>query len=131
VEAIDETGQASAMTQRFTVNSTLGFLRTVPKRLYLPPQGRLMAVTWRLARPARVRITIEARDGTVVKTFPFRRYRAGAATLVWNGLGRGRSAVPGGAYVARVIARNGLGTVELTRRFGVQRIKGAPRRAAD
>ena len=129
VQAIDDTGQASSMAQAFTVNTTLGFLRTVPRRLYLPPQGRPLAVSWRLSRPARVRVTVEARDGTVVKVFPFRRYPRGAATLVWNGLARGRVPVAGGAYLVRVVARNALGAVELTRRFGVQRIKGAPRPA--
>jgi hypothetical protein len=113
----------------FTVNTTLGFLRTAPRRLFLPPQGRALAVSWQLARPARVRVTIEARDGTVVKVFPLRRYPRGSAAVVWNGLARGRVPVPGGAYVARVVARNGLGSVELVRRFGVQRVKGpAPAR---
>jgi hypothetical protein len=126
VDAVDETGQASTMSRAFTVNTTLGFLRTAPRRLYLPPRGRALAVTWQLARPARVRVTIEARDGTVVKVFPLRRYPRGDAAVVWNGLARGRVAVPGGAYVARVVARNGLGSVELVRRFGVQRVKGPP-----
>jgi hypothetical protein len=129
VDAVDETGQPSSMVQAFTVNTTLGFLRTAPRRLYLPPKGRPLAVTWRLSRPARVRVTIEARDGTVVRSFPYRRFRRGPATLVWNGLARGRVPVKGGAYVVRVVARNGLGAVELTRRFGVQRVKG-PRPAA-
>ncbi|HEY7729659.1 MAG TPA: hypothetical protein VH950_02040, partial [Gaiellaceae bacterium] len=56
-----------------------------------------------------------------------RRYRQGPAAIVWNGLGKGRVAVRGGAYVVRVVARNALGTTELTRRFGVQRIAGGRR----
>jgi hypothetical protein len=127
VDAIDETGQSSSMSQRFTVNTTLGFLRTTPRRLYLPSQGRPFEISWRLGRPARVAVRVEAADGTVVKRFPFRRYRQGPAAIVWNGLGKGRVAVRGGAYVVRVVARNALGTTELTRRFGVQRIAGGRR----
>jgi hypothetical protein len=115
------------MSRRFFVNTTLGFLRTAPKRLYLPPQGRPFEISWRMGRPARVGVRIEARDGTVVKTFPFRRYARGPAAIVWNGLGKSRVALAGGAYTIHVVARNALGTTELTRRFGIQRIAG-PRR---
>ena len=40
VSAVDDIGQPSEMTQSFTVNTTLGYLGTVPKKLFLPPLGR-------------------------------------------------------------------------------------------
>jgi flagellar hook assembly protein FlgD len=112
------------MSQVFTVNTTLGYLTTSPRRLYLPPLGREVAITWKQARPARVVVTIETTAGEVVRTLALRRYRPGQPSVVWNGLDRARRAVKGGPYVVRVVARNALGTVELTRRLRVQRIVG-------
>jgi flagellar hook assembly protein FlgD len=126
VEATDETGLVSRMTRVVKVNMTLGFLRTTPRRLYLPPQGREFEIGWQLRRAARVRVAIEALDGTVVKAYPMRRYRQGERSVVWNGLQRDGKPVKGGLYLVKVLARNSLGTVELERKLGVQRIKGSP-----
>jgi hypothetical protein len=127
VEATDETGLVSRMTRIVKVNLTLGFLRTTPRRLYLPPQGRELEIAWQLRHAARVRVTIEALDGTVVKAYPMRRYRRGERSVVWNGLSRDGKPVKGGLYFVKVLARNNLGTVELDRKLGVQRIAGPPR----
>ncbi len=124
VSAVDEIGQPSEMTQSFTVNTTLGFLKTTPRKLFLPPRGRDFGITWQQARPARVVVTVETTAGEIVRTLARQRYRAGSATVVWNGLDRTKKAVHGGAYVVRVTARNALGTVELSRSFRVQRIVG-------
>jgi len=83
-------------------------------------------VSWRLSRQARVVVTIETKTGEVLRTLARRRYPAGERTVVWNGLDRQRKAVKGGRYVARVVAGNELGTVELLRDIGVQRIAGPP-----
>ncbi len=124
VSAVDEIGQPSEMTQSFTVNTTLGFLSTTPRKLFLPPRGRDFGITWEQSRPARVVVTVETRAGEIVRTLARQRYRVGTASVTWNGLDRTKTAVRGGAYVVRVTARNALGTVELSRKFGVQRIVG-------
>lgn len=113
------------MSQVFTVNTTLGYLATAPRKLFLPPLGREVAITWKQARPARVVVTIETATGEVVRTLALRRYQPGQPSVVWNGLDRARKAVKGGKYVVRVVARNQLGTIELTRPLRVQRIVGS------
>ncbi len=124
VAAVDEIGQPSQMTQSFTVNTTLGYLATKPRKLFLPPRGRDLEITWKQARPARVVVTVETASGEILRTLTRRKAAVGAQAVVWNGLDRARKAVRGGAYVVRVTARNGLGTVELSRKFRVQRIVG-------
>ena len=124
VSATDDTGQVSEMAQTFTVNTTVGYLATTPRRLFLPPAGRDLGITWKQARTARVVVTVETRAGEIVRTLALRSYPAGNPALVWNGLDRKRKAVKGGWYVVRVMAKNGLGTIELTRDVRVQRIVG-------
>ncbi|MEI7760409.1 MAG: phosphodiester glycosidase family protein [Thermoleophilia bacterium] len=124
VAALDEIGQPSEMTQSFTVNTTVGFLSTVPRKLFLPPRGRDIGITWKQPRPARVVVTVETPAGEVVRTLAKRSYRAGSPAVVWNGLDRQKQAVRGGNYVVRVTARNALGTIELTHGLRVQRIVG-------
>lgn len=129
VSSIDDTGQSSAMSRSFMVNTSIGFLRAA-SRLYLPPLGRELPFTWRQSRAARVVVTIESRDGTVVRTLARRTYpRDSTPALVWNGLGRDRTAVKGGRYVIRVAAKNAFGSMELTRDVTVQRIVG-PKQSA-
>ena len=112
------------MEQSFTVNTTVGYLSTMPRKLFLPPYGRDLAITWKQARAARVVVTVETPAGEVVRTLARRSYPASDRALIWNGLDRQRRAVKGGRYVVRVAARNALGTVELTRDVRVQRIVG-------
>jgi hypothetical protein len=124
VAAVDDVGQPSEMSQSFIVNTTLGFLTTVPGKLFLPPLGRELGITWKQSRPARVVATVETSTGQVVRTLARRSYPAGTPALVWNGLDRDRRAVKGGNYIVRITARNALGTIELTRKVRVQRIVG-------
>lgn len=127
VSATDDIGQASEMTQVFTVNTTVGYLVTAPRKLFLPPSGRDLAIGWKQSRPARVVVTVETPTGEVVRTLARRIYPASSPALVWNGLGRDRKPVKGGAYVVRVVAKNALGTIELSHVVRVQRIVGAKR----
>lgn len=112
------------MARTFTVNATIGFLRTSKARLFLPPGGRDLEITWRQARTARVVVTVESAAGEVVRTLARRSYAAETPVLLWNGLGRDGKRVRGGRYLVRVVARNELGTAELVARFAVQRIAG-------
>ena len=124
VAAVDDLGQPSEMTQSFTVNTTVGFLATAPRKLFLPPGGRDLGITWKQSRPARVVVTVETPAGEVVRTLAQRAYAVGAPALVWNGLDRTKQAVKGGTYVIRVVAKNALGTIELSKPIRVQRIVG-------
>ena len=124
VSAVDDIGQPSQMEQSFTVNTTVGYLSTVPSKLFLPPYGRDLAITWKQARAARVVVTVETPAGEVVRTLARRSYPVSDRALTWNGLDRQRRAVKGGRYVVRVAARNALGSIELTRDVRVQRIVG-------
>ena len=124
VTATDDIGQPSSMEQTFTVNTTVGFLSTSPRKLLLPPAGRNLVIGWKQTRAARVVVTIETRGGEIVRTLARRSYPAGSRKLVWNGLDRQRKAVKGGWYVVRVAAKNGLGPIELSRDVRVQRIVG-------
>jgi hypothetical protein len=124
VAAVDDLGQPSEMTQAFTVNTTLGFLATAPRKLFLPPGGRDLGITWKQSRPARVVVTVETPAGEVVRTLARRVYPVGTPALAWNGLDRTKKAVKGGTYVVRVTAKNALGTIELSKPVRVQRIVG-------
>ena len=124
VSATDDTGQPSGMEQSFVVNTTVGFLATSPRKLFLPPLGRDLSITWRQSRAARVVVTVETSTGEVVRTLARRSYPVGGRTLVWNGLDRQHKAVKGGKYVVRVVAKNALGTIELVHDLRVQRIVG-------
>ena len=112
------------MEQSFIVNTTVGFLATTPRKLFLPPLGRDLSITWRQARAARVVVTVETSTGEVVRTLARRSYPVGGRALVWNGLDRQRKAVKGGRYVVRIVAKNALGTIELVHDLRVQRIVG-------
>jgi hypothetical protein len=128
VAALDDLGRQSSMARRFAVNTTLGFLQIAPARLFLPPGGRDVVMTWRHGRTAHVKVTIEDRAGTIVRTLALRRYRPGSQRVVWNGLDRSRKRVKGGVYLARVVARNDLGRAELVARIPVRQIAGPRRR---
>ena len=73
-------------------------------------------------------MTVETAAGEVVRTLARRTYPVGSPALVWNGLDRTKKAVKGGSYVVRVVAKNALGAIELSRPLRVQRIVG-PKRA--
>ena len=106
VTATDDIGQPSEMTQSFLVNTTIGFLATNPKKLFLPPRGRDVRITWKQTKTAKVTVTIETRKGEVLRTLAKRSYTAGVRGVTWNGLDRTKKAVKGGGYVVRVVARN-------------------------
>jgi Phosphodiester glycosidase len=100
VTALDETGQSSTVERRFALNTTLGFLR-----------GSRRAASFRLSRPAHVKVTLETRKGAVLGTLLSRQLGAGPAGARWSG-----RPLPRGRYVVRVVARNQLGRAELVAR---------------
>jgi flagellar hook assembly protein FlgD len=123
--ATDDQGQRSTMTRSFTVDDTLGFLQTSPARLFLPPGGREMTFAWKQTRLARVVVTVETKNGSVVRTLAARRYDAGDETVAWNGLDRAGKRVKGGVYRAHLVAKSEIGTTQLARTFTVRQIAGS------
>ena len=127
VSATDDIGQPSEMTQSFLVNTTGGFLSTSPAKLFLPPAGRDLRISWKQTKAARVVVTVETAAGEVLRTLAKRTYAAGTQGVTWNGLDRARTPVKGGRYVVRVVAKNALGALDLARTLRVQRIAGPAR----
>ena len=121
VTSIDDQGLSSAATRRFAVNSTLGFLRVEPTRLFLPPSGRNAAIQWTQARAARVKVTIETSEGILVRTVVSQRLEPGQQSIVWNCRAGNGKLVSGGRYVVRVAATNELSSVSLTQLVTVRR----------
>jgi hypothetical protein len=124
VSATDDQGLPSTTTRRFSVNSTLASLRFTPSRVLVRPTGGKADIRWTQARAARVKVTIETREGIVVRTAANSQLQAGEQSITWDGRAGNRKPVAGGAYVARVTATNELGVVSLTQSFTVRRVKG-------
>jgi len=122
VAATDDLGQQTQMARTFTVDDTLGFLSTSVPRLFLPPGGRDLTISWKQTRATQAVVTIETKAGTVVRTLAKRRYDAGDQSATWNGLDRTKKRVKGGVYRAHVVAKSDLGTSELIGTFTVRQI---------
>ena len=113
VKALDDIGQSSAMTRTFVVDDTLGFLR-VPKLRAVPPEGREIPITFRLARSARVAVTVVDAAGRVVRkglAAPAAR-EAGEQRVIWDGLG-GNGRRLAGRFTVQVAATSSLGRSQL------------------
>jgi len=127
VTSTDDQGLASSAVRRFAVNSTLGFLRIEPVRLFLPPAGASAAFHWTQARAARVKVMVETIDGVLIRTVVNRRHEPGEQAVVWDGRQRTGKLAAGGRYVVRVTAANELGSVTLEQQLTVRRIAGPKR----
>jgi hypothetical protein len=121
VSASDEQGLVSSMARRFSVNSTLGFLRVEPAVVRQRPAGRAVSVRWRLTRAARVRLTVETSSGAVIQSIPLGQRAPGRHEASWNGRRSRGAPVPPGRYVLRLSAVNEVGVVALERSVVVRR----------
>jgi Phosphodiester glycosidase/FlgD Ig-like domain len=113
VKAVDDVGQSSAMSRAFVVDDTLGFLR-VPKLRAVPPQGRAIVISFRLARSAKVAVNVLDAAGRVVRrglAVPAARDE-GDQQVTWDGLGTNRVRLAG-RYTVQVLATSTLGRSEL------------------
>jgi hypothetical protein len=122
VTATDDQGLASTATQRFSVNSTLGFLRVTPSRLVLRPGGGSAPISWTQTHTARVRVTIETPQGIVLRTVLGSTLPAGEQSASWDGRTRSGKLAAAGRYVVRVTATNELGAVSLVQPITVRRV---------
>ena len=120
INAVDDSGQQSRAERAFYLNSTLGYLRVSPSRVVVRRRSGSLRVSFRLAHPARVVLKIRTSSGATVRTIS-RRFRAGRASMRWNGrYGSGVRAFSG-PYVASLRALNSFGPAQLERRFAVRR----------
>jgi flagellar hook assembly protein FlgD len=109
------------MSWAFVVDDTLGFLR-VPRRATLGPGSPGVTIGWKLARAARVTVTIE-RGATVVRTLVLGTLDAGDRTAVWDGLGLKKKPAAAGSYTVRVAAVGPVGRSELSAPLTLRRKK--------
>jgi Phosphodiester glycosidase len=130
VNSLDDQGQSSQVERPFSLNDTIGFQRVRP-RLFRPvSRGARLVTTVRLARPARLVLSVETRNGTVLRRIFRNVSRPGDVSLVWNGRTARGGLVFSGTYLARVRALNAAGAMDLTRTFVVKRPFRAPKRKA-
>lgn len=130
VNALDDQGQASEVERPFSLNDTIGFQRVRP-RLFRPAnRGARLVTTVRLARPARLILSIETRSGTVLRRIVQSSARAGDVSLSWDGRTTRGGLVYSGTYLARVRALNDAGPMELEQTFAVRRPFRPPKRKA-
>ena len=120
VTAADDQGQQSSTDRLFSLNKTLGALAVQPT-VWVDRRGSTMRATFTLAHPAVVRATVERPSGAVVRTVLRRPFAEGPASIGWDGRDTSRVVAYRGRYVLRLRATNELGTVDLTRPFGVRR----------
>jgi len=125
VTATDDLGRQSTITRTFTVDDTLGFLRA-PKRWAVPPGGRSMQISFRLARAARVGVAILDEAGRVVRAglAPNSTLAEGDHDVEWDGLAKNGNRVSG-TLTVRVIAISTVGRSELRTTVSVRKAAGS------
>ena len=124
VTSTDDQGLTSSIVRRFAVNSTIGFLRVAPSRLVLRrTSGANAPIRWTQTRLARVKVTVETREGVVLRTVSSTTLQPGEQTATWNGRAKNGKLVGSGRYVVRVTATNELGSVSLAQPLVVRQVK--------
>jgi phosphodiester glycosidase/flagellar hook capping protein FlgD len=122
ITAVDADGRRSTATRSFSLNNTLGFITVRPTRLTVSRRrgGRLL-IGFTLTRPARVSVTINSKTGQLLRVVRNANAQAGKVEVLWNGRYPNGKTVFSGSYVAKVVATNRVGRVELARSFRVRR----------
>jgi hypothetical protein len=122
VSATDDLGRPSSFERPFAVNNTLGFGKGVAPSLSVPRRQPRAVAQFTLVRPAAVTTRIQTTSGTVVRTAgPVATLQPGTASATWDGRTDKGAVVHSGTYVARMTAKNELGSVSLTAKFSVRR----------
>ncbi|MFN8224530.1 MAG: phosphodiester glycosidase family protein [Gaiellales bacterium] len=119
VEARDDLGRATTMSRAFVLDDTLGSLR-VPRRVTVRDGFAGVTIGWKLARSARVTVTI-TRDAKVVRRLALGNLEAGERTTVWDGLVAGRKPAATGSYAVTVAAVSEVGRSELSATLSLRR----------
>jgi flagellar hook assembly protein FlgD len=80
-----------------------------------------LLIGFTLTRPARVSVTINSKTGQLLRVVRNANAPAGKVEVLWNGRYPNGKTVFSGNYVAKVVATNRVGRVELARSFRVRR----------
>jgi hypothetical protein len=122
ITATDADCRRSTAARSFSLNNTLGFIRVRPTRLTVTRRraGRLL-IGFRLTRPARISVTINSKTGQLLRVVRNANAPSGNVEVLWNGRYPNGKTVFSGNYVAKVVATNRVGRVELARSFRVRR----------
>ena len=122
VTAVDDRAVRSTAERQFELNDTLGGLHATPPAARLRAGARgVVAATFELAHPARVRVTVEKRSGIVVATLLDKPIQPGAQKVLWNGRTWTGALAFTGAYQLHVVATNTVGKVSLVAPFVARR----------
>ncbi len=122
VSATDDESTTSSATRRFSVNTTIGFVRVSPPAVKLPPRGRRIRISWRQAHSARVSVRVETPQGTLLRRVANASYGPGLNAVVWNGIRKDGRRAFGGTYRVVVTATNAVGSVSLDRSLRIRRV---------
>jgi hypothetical protein len=122
VSATDDLGRPSSFERSFSLNTTLGFGRGLKPALSVPRRLPKAVAEFTLSRAAQVASRIETTSGTVVRSAePPVSLEPGQVQVTWDGRTDKGAVVHSGTYVARMTARNDVGSAGLTARFSVRR----------
>ncbi len=105
VDAADDLARQSSIERPFSLNTTLGFA-SAPARAR---SGKAVAISFRLARPASIRVTVEKASGEIYRTVASGARGAGRVTVRWDGRDGKHKRLEPGFYAIRVSASNELG----------------------
>lgn len=118
----DDLGRVSSFERTFTLNNTLGYAKAIAPSLSVPRRNPRAIAQATLTRPATLTTRIETTGGALVRELSKGvGAQPGPATVAWDGRTDKGVVVHSGTFVARVTAKNELGTVSLTAKFGVRR----------
>jgi flagellar hook assembly protein FlgD len=112
VTATDDLGRTSTIDRTFTLDNTLGFLRV---------SRNARRISFRLARDATIRVTVETTYGDILRTVAAGARHAGTVSVRWNGRDGRRKRVRSGSYVMHVAATSVVGLSELRAPVRIQR----------
>ncbi len=126
VTGVDDQGQRSSVDRGFTVNNTLGSLRSQPPAMAVPRANPRAVATVSVGQTATVLAWVESETGAPIVNIASQRVAAGQLVLQWDGRGHSGSPVYPGRYVVKVAATNGFGRVELATTFRVVKAKPKP-----
>jgi Phosphodiester glycosidase len=122
VSAVDDLGRSSEISRTFVVDDTLGFVRA-PKRWAVPPGGRPLEISWKLARPARVAVAVLDETGRVVRSglAPRGTLDPGDREVEWDGLAKNGKRIAG-LVTVRVVAVSSVGRSELRTTISMRKV---------
>jgi hypothetical protein len=122
LSATDDLGRASSFERAFALNLTLGFGKGLSPALSVPRRNPRGVATFAVTRAATATTRIETTAGTLVRKLAVGTgVQPGTATVTWDGKTDKGVSVHSGTYVARMTAKNELGSVGLAARFTVRR----------